>query len=114
MDNYVKSKIASNYFQVRKAFLALDKDFDGLITVEDFMHYFGNDQRIDYNELKKLIYEKDTTKTGKLGFTDFSKWFGSAIHQLAGFYFRHDSSKNPHYDVHQKLHKIKFPKTDEF
>ena len=80
---------------MRKAFLALDKDFDGFITVEDFMHYFGPDHKmIDYQVLKRLIYERDSTKSGKLGYTDFSKWFGSAIHQLAGFYFRHDSRKN--------------------
>jgi Ca2+-binding EF-hand superfamily protein len=28
---------------VRKAFLALDKDFDGFVTIEDFLHYFGTD-----------------------------------------------------------------------
>ena len=29
---------------------------------------------------------------------DFSKWLGNAIHMSEGFYFRHDSIKNPQYD----------------
>jgi len=28
---------------VRKAFLFLDKDFDGFVTIEDFMNYNGTD-----------------------------------------------------------------------
>jgi hypothetical protein len=112
LETYVKEKISRNYFQVNKAFRAFDKDFDGYVTVEDFMHFFGTDGTIDYDELKRLIYEKDSTKTGKLGYTDFSKWFGSAIHQLAGFYFRHDSKQNPQFDAHQRAQKQKFPASD--
>ena len=33
--------------------------------------------------------------SGRLNFTDFSKWLGAEIHNLAGFFFRHDSKKNP-------------------
>lgn len=29
---------------------------------------------------------------------DFSKWLGNAIHMSEGFYFRHDSVKNPQYE----------------
>lgn len=29
---------------------------------------------------------------------DFSKWLGNSIHQSEGFYFRHDSIKNPQYE----------------
>jgi hypothetical protein len=42
--------------------------------------------------------EKDSTKRGKLGYTDFSKWVGNCIHSSEGFYFRHDSVKNPLYE----------------
>jgi hypothetical protein len=42
--------------------------------------------------------EKDSTKRGKLGYADFSKWVGNSIHQSEGFYFRHDSIKNPVYE----------------
>ena len=39
--------------------------------------------------------EKDSFKKGNLCYADFSKWMGSAIHHSEGFYFRHDSIKNP-------------------
>jgi len=42
--------------------------------------------------------EKDSTKRGKLGYSDFSKWVGNSIHQSEGFYFRHDSIKNPQFE----------------
>lgn len=94
---------------MRKAFLGLDTDYDGFITVEDILRNFGdqttghgNDKNsgsgINFNDLKKLIMEKDSTKTGKLGYTDFSKWVGNCIHSSEGFYFRHDSVKNPLYE----------------
>lgn len=30
---------------------------------------------------------------------DFSRWLGNAIHMSEGFYFRHDSIKNPQLDA---------------
>ena len=42
--------------------------------------------------------EKDSSKQGKLSYTDFSKWVGNCIHSSEGFYFRHDSVKNPFYE----------------
>jgi hypothetical protein len=50
---------------------------------------------MNYDDLKKLLIDKDTKKIGKLSYTDFSRWMGTVIHQSEGFYFRHDSSKNP-------------------
>ena len=76
---------------MRKAFLALDTDFDGYITVEDLMRWLGSNDNVNYNDLKKLIMDKDPQKSGRLGYSEFSKWLGGTIHQTAGFYFRHDS-----------------------
>ena len=42
-------------------------------------------------------------KKGSLSYADFSKWLGGAIHQPEGFYFRHDSIKNPPFE--ENLHK---------
>ena len=42
--------------------------------------------------------DKDSKKQGKIGYTDFSKWVGNAIHMSEGFYFRHDSVKNPQFE----------------
>ena len=63
--------------------------------MEDLLRYMGHNESINYNDLKKLIMDKDPQKTGRLGYTEFSKWLGGTIHQTAGFYFRHDSQKNP-------------------
>lgn len=86
---------------MQKAFLALDSDYDGYITVEDFMRFLGTDLKIDYDDLKKLIRDKDTKKKGLLSYSDFSRWIGGTINQPEGFYFRHDSRKNPQFDRQQ-------------
>ena len=84
---------------MRKAFLSLDTDYDGYITVEDILKYFGNEKDLNYNDLKKLMIDKDSKKQGRIGYSDFSKWLGNAIHLAEGFYFRHDSVKNPMYEL---------------
>lgn len=95
LENLLKVRF-SNFDSVRKAFLGLDTDYDGYITVEDILRYFGQDSKdFNFNDLKKLITEKDSTGRGMLGYADFSKWVGNSIHQSEGFYFRHDSVKNP-------------------
>ena len=95
----MKDKCANNWDSVRKAFLDLDTDYDGFITVEDILRYFGNDSKeFNFNDLKKLITDKDSKGIGKLGYSDFSKWVGNSIHQSEGFYFRHDSVKNPQFE----------------
>jgi len=45
------------------------------------------------------MIDKDTKKQGRIGYSDFSKWLGSAIHMSEGFMFRHDSVKNPFYEM---------------
>ena len=45
---------------VRKAFLDLDSDYDGFVTVEDILRYFGSeDKDLDFKDLTKLIFDKD-------------------------------------------------------
>jgi len=68
------------------------------------LKYFGTETDIDYEDLKKLIIDKDSKKEGKINYTDFSRWLGSTIHMSEGFYFRHDSIKNPQFD--NNLHKF--------
>lgn len=49
-------KFANNWVSVRKAFLDLDTDYDGFVTVEDLIRFFGSENKeIDFNDLKKLI-----------------------------------------------------------
>jgi len=98
LEEKLKTKFSNCFESVRKAFLALDSDYDGYITVEDILKYFGNETDLNFNDLKKLIVDKDQKREGRLGYMDFSKWLGNAIHMSEGFYFRHDSIKNPQYD----------------
>ena len=98
LERHLKIKFSNCFESVRKAFLALDTDYDGFITVEDILKYFGNEKDLNYNDLKKLIMDKDEKGVGRLGYNDFSKWLGNQIKQSEGFYFRHDSIKNPGYD----------------
>lgn len=102
LENKLKMKFSNCYESVRKAFLALDTDYDGYITVEDILKYFGNETDLNYNELKKLMIDKDSKKLGKINYSDFSKWLGNAIHMSEGFYFRHDSKKNPQYEMNEE------------
>jgi hypothetical protein len=60
LERHLKTKFANCYESVRKAFLALDTDYDGFITVEDILKYFGNEKELNYNDLKKLMKDKDS------------------------------------------------------
>lgn len=83
---------------MRKAFLLLDMDHDGYVTIEDFLKYLGNDPTLNYSDLKKLMIDKDSKKQGRLNYSDFSRWLGNSIYMNEGFYFRHDSIKNTNYE----------------
>ena len=43
LENMIKDKFANNWVSVRKAFLDLDTDYDGYVTVEDILRYFSNE-----------------------------------------------------------------------
>ena len=63
--------------------------------------------------MQKLLQIKDRNDKGRIDFTDFSKWFGSAIHKSEGFYFRHDSKTvNPEFDLNAKRFAQKYPEKD--
>lgn len=108
----LKLKLAMTYVSVREAFLHLDSDYDGFIQVEDILRHFKPEDGIDYYDLKKLMTDKDSKHVGKIGYTDFSRWLGGCIHQTSGFYFRHDSIKNPDFELAEERHAKKFNKED--
>lgn len=60
----MKDKCAKAWVSVRKAFLDLDTDHDGYITVEDIIRYFGTETDFQYHEVKKLLMSKDTCQSG--------------------------------------------------
>jgi hypothetical protein len=50
---------------------------------------------VDFKDLETLLKNRDSYKRGKLDFKDFCKWMGTTIEPCEGFYFRHDSVRNP-------------------
>jgi Ca2+-binding EF-hand superfamily protein len=55
LENRLKVKFSNCFESVRKAFLTLDQDYDGFITVEDILKYFGNETDLNFKDLTKLI-----------------------------------------------------------
>jgi len=49
---------------VRKAFLTLDQDYDGVINIEDILKYFANDKDLNFKDLAKLMKTKDEKGEG--------------------------------------------------
>ena len=82
---------------MNKAFLTLDQDHDGWIEPRDIVAIYGTHITIDYDDLIKLMDSRSSLKdgSGRLNYSDFSKWMGNEIHNLASFIFRHDSKRNP-------------------
>jgi Ca2+-binding EF-hand superfamily protein len=63
LENLIKDRFQNNWVSVRKAFLDLDTDYDGFVTVEDILRYFGTDNKeFDFKDLKKLIVDKDSKR----------------------------------------------------
>lgn len=104
MNEEICGKISSNFTSVNKAFLTLDMDHDGWIEPKDLVAIYGTHLTIEYADLLKIMENVNSRKdgTGKINYADFSKWMGNEIHNLASFIFRHDSRRNPEYEVHLK------------
>jgi hypothetical protein len=94
----LREKLSNNYTSVRKAFLYLDTDHDGFLTIEDFLRNFGDIKELNFDDLKKLIDSKSSVKKGFITYEDFSGWVGNCIHLSEGFFFRHDSARNPFFE----------------
>ena len=94
MEKALRDKFGQKFDSVKKAFLFMDADHDGYITIEDFLRNFS-DIEVSYDDLSKLMRERDSQHVGKLNYMDFSAWVGNCIHVSEGFFFRHDSVRNP-------------------
>lgn len=80
LDQMLKEKFANKFKSVREAFLSVDADHDGVIDCEDMLKLFKPEDGVDYDDLSKLMRDKDNKRKGTIGYTDFSKWLGGAIH----------------------------------
>lgn len=103
IEGILKERLSNNWVSVRKSFLDLDQDYDGYLTAEDFAKLIGGSagsSKFDYNLLKMLVRMRNN-QSDKVNYTVFCRWFGAVIEPVEGFYFRHDSQKNPQYEKNQ-------------
>lgn len=63
LDRVIKYKFSTLWVSVRKAFLELDYDKDGLIEASDVLRYFGDDDNIDLVDLKTLMRQRRKTSS---------------------------------------------------
>ena len=78
MENQIRELISRNFNSVRRAWLALDDDHDGLIEPAEFIRLMGNSLEMDFRDLEKLMSEHGGHR-GTMSYEDFSKWMGAAI-----------------------------------
>lgn len=72
IEKVLEDKFSSNFVSIRKAFLHLDIDYDGFITAEDIARQFSrDDQKLDFRDLRMLIKNRDSKRSGKINFKDF-------------------------------------------
>ena len=86
---------------MRKAFLELDENHSGWITAEELAKFLGasKDKNFDFTLMEILIKLKTSGMKTRVYYKDFCSWLGSSIEPTEGFYFRHDSKKNPQYEI---------------
>ena len=83
----------------------MDVDFGGSLNAEEVAKHFGESENFNFKDLELLFKLKDSKGQGEIDFMDFCKWMGAVIKPCEGFYFRHDSVKNPGFDKFQKRAK---------
>ena len=90
-------KMTTNFTSVRRAWLELDDSHKGYITVEELAKYLGGGIKLnfDYSLLEILVKMRTKNLQSRIDYRDFCTWFGNCIEPTEGFYFRHDSKKNP-------------------
>ena len=97
----MKQKLALDFNSVRKAFLAIDDNHRGYITAESLAKYLGasKQKNFDFTLLEILIKLHTKELKTRIGYKDFCAWLGPAIEPTETFFFRHDSKKNPQFEV---------------
>ena len=86
---------------MRKAFLAIDDNHIGYISAEAIARYIGasKQKNFDFTLLEILIKLNTKSLVTRLNYNDFVAWLGSSIEPTETFFFRHDSKKNPQFEV---------------
>ena len=86
---------------MRRAFLELDENHSGFITAEELAKFLGasKDKNFDFTLMEILIKLRTKGMKTKIYYNDFCSWLGSSIEPTEAFFFRHDSKKNPNYEI---------------
>ena len=98
----LKAKISVDFNSVRKAFLAIDDNHVGYINAESLARYLGASKQKYFDfTLLEIMIKMHTSKSHqtRINYNDFCAWLGSAIEPTETFYFRHDSKKNPQFEI---------------
>ena len=111
MEKVLQNRLNKKFGNVRKAFLELDQDQDGYITGDDLAKFLKNasstsDQdhgkSFNFTLLELLIKIRCKLKDTRINYTKFCNWLGTSIEPVEAFYFRHDSLKNPQFDLNMQ------------
>ena len=101
LDITLKLKLATDFNSVRKAFLAIDDSHRGFISAETLAKYLGasKQKNFDFTLLEILIKLNTKGLKTRINYNDFVSWLGNSIEPTDTFVFRHDSKKNPQFEV---------------
>ena len=115
IEKQLQKKLQLNYSNVKKCFLELDTDQDGFIDAEDLARFLKNSvgTALDYTMLEYLIKVRCKQNTTQINYTKFCAWLGPSIEPIEAFYFRHDSNKNPQYDLNMRKSVYPIMKTQK-
>jgi len=72
IERILREMFRDNFNSVRKAFLYLDSDHDGLVTIEDFFRNLNKCANMNYEDLRAIIKKRDSKGEGTLNYQDFS------------------------------------------
>ena len=101
LEKALQAKLSVDYNSVRKAFLAIDDNHVGYITAEALAKYLGasKQKNFDFTLLEILIKLHTKGMKTRVNYNDFCGWLGKSIEPTETFFFRHDSKKNPQFEV---------------
>ena len=97
----IKKRLGANFNSVRKAFLELDEVHKGSIGAEELAKFIGASKKanFDFTVLEILVKMRTKGMVARINYADFVSWLGSSIQPTENFYLRHDSKKNPQYQL---------------
>ena len=62
----------------------------------------SSQKKFDFTLLEILIKMRTSGLSNKISYKDFCAWLGNSVEPTEAFYFRHDSTKNPQYELNQE------------